>query len=155
MKEAMDTACAREQETLAAARSGRWEADLREHARLCPDCAAALAVDEALQSHASALRAEAVPGSAETLLWRASLRARIERAERAARPVAWFDRIAIAVAAALALLGLLWRGEAVFGWVGHALGGKVAASPQLAVLLIVLFAFTGAVLWIFGSWAEE
>ena len=55
----------------------------------------------------------------------------------------------------LLLLGLLWRGEAMFGWMGHALGGKVAATPQLAVLLVVLLAFTGAVLWIFGSWAEE
>ena len=155
MKEATDSVCVREQETLAGARSGRWEADLREHARVCPDCAAAVAVDEALQSHASALRAEAVPGSVETLLWRANLRARIEQAERAARPVAWFDRIAIAVAAALLLLGLLWRGEAAFGWLGHALGGKVAATPQLAVLLVVLLAFTGAVLWIFGSWVEE
>ncbi len=155
MKDSMDTVCAREQETLVAARNGRWEPELGEHARLCPDCAAAIAVDEALQGHAARLRAEAVPGSAEALLWRANLRARVEQAERAARPVAWFDRIAIAVAAALALLGLLWRGEALFGWVGHTMGGKVPASPDLVVLLVVLLAFTGAVLWIFGSWAEE
>jgi len=155
MREAIDVQCTREAETLAAARSGRWQADLREHARLCPDCAATLSVHEALNGHAAALRTEAVPGSADTLLWRASLQARIERAERAARPVAWFDRIAVGVAAALALLGLLWRGEKLFGWVGHAMGGRVAASPDLAVLLIVMLAFTGAVLWIFGAWAEE
>jgi hypothetical protein len=151
----LEMACPREAETAAAERSGAWTAELREHARHCPDCAASTTVHEALHEYAASLRAVAAPAAAEALLWRARLRARVEHAERAARPVAWFDRVALAVAAAIGLLAALWRGSAVFEWLGHTMGGKVAASPSLVALVVVLSAFTGAVLWIFGNWAEE
>lgn len=151
----LEALCPREEETMAAARAGVWAAELREHARLCPDCAAIAGVQAALAEQAAALAAGPVPGSAEALLWRAHLRARVAAAERAARPVAWFDRIALGVAAALGVLFLLWRGESLFGWLGQSVGGRVAATPTLAVLLIVLLGFTGSVLWMFSSWAEE
>ncbi len=147
--------CARIESTVALARAGAWTDDAREHARRCPDCAAALAVEEVLPRWSAALRAEATPASADSLLWRARLQERIARAERAARPVAIFDRLAVGVAVALAALGLAWRGRALADWFGTSLAGSKSAPPELLLLAVVTIGFAGALFWVFGSWAEE
>ncbi|MEO8505841.1 MAG: hypothetical protein ABI609_18240 [Acidobacteriota bacterium] len=149
--------CDRESATLAAARSGEWSEGLREHARLCPDCAAALAVHEVVLDRAAHLRSlsagrSALP-SADSLLWRARFQSRIERAERVARPIVLLDRLAIGVAAAVAVLGLAWKGSAITAWIGN--GVSRGASPELASFLVITLAFAGAVAWIYTAWAED
>lgn len=150
-----DIVCSREPATLEAARTGAWSGPLREHSRSCPDCAAALAVHGALLERAAHLRAMVQLPAPEGLLWRARFQQRIDRAERLGRPIAIFDRLAVGAAVAAAVGGLAWKSSAVGAWLGNALGARVGPSPEVIALLLVGLAFTGAVIWVFTTWAEE
>lgn len=150
-----DILCGREAATLEAARTGVWGDELREHSRLCPDCAAALAVHGAVLERAAHLRALAELPSPEGLLWRARFQQRIARAERLARPIVIFDRLAVGVAVAAAVAGLAWKSSAIGAWLGSALGPGAGPSPEITALLLIGLAFIGAVIWVFTTWAEE
>jgi hypothetical protein len=143
--------CPHEEEVAAAARSGEWSDELRDHRDSCLVCAeltiviAALAVDADDLSHA----APALPDP--SLIWlRARLSARQREVHRATRWISLVQRATLAVAAAvgLAVVPGLWRLlRGAFDTLD--LSSSAAALPRAAgspVLVLVASMFVLAVL---------
>jgi hypothetical protein len=103
--------CPREGEALAAVAAGSLEADLKRHVTACPECGEVVAVAAWLQDVARKTDLGVLP-RAERVWWRAQverrLAARRELAERAARPIRWFERGAAAAIAMIAS-AILWE----------------------------------------------
>jgi hypothetical protein len=87
--------CARESESLGAARSGDWSPELRSHLEGCAWCADAAMVAQALRQEMQAWEVPVLPSAGE-VWWRAQIQARRLDAERAAQPVRLVQRIAAA-----------------------------------------------------------
>jgi hypothetical protein len=101
--------CPRERETLAGVAAGTLEPELERHVADCAECREVAAVSTWLQGIARE-DAEAILPRAERVWWRAQVDRRLSTrralAERAARPMRWFERGATA-AIAVALGGVL------------------------------------------------
>ena len=102
--------CPREGEALAAVAGGALESGLGRHVAQCAECREVMAVSAWLKGIARE-DTETILPRAERVWWRAQvdrrLAARHELAERAARPIRWFERSA-AAAIAIALGGVVW-----------------------------------------------
>ena len=102
--------CPREGEALAAAAVGTLEPGLDRHVKECAECREVIAVSTWLQGIARR-DVEAILPRSERVWWRAQVERRLSTrralAERAARPIRWFERGA-AAAIAITLGGLLW-----------------------------------------------
>jgi hypothetical protein len=72
--------------------------------------------------------------SAETLLFRARLRERLEVGERAARLLVLYDRVALTASAAAALALVAWRWDALAAWWGGSAIPSASLSNTGAVL---------------------
>ena len=153
------------------AAGGPLPAELERHAAACRECADARLVDGFLRSAAAAqqLAPPALPDAA-AVRWRARLRARADRAERAVRPIALADKLGYAAGAAV--LGALALGQVTpaAAWL-RTLGEAAVAGPgaaplasaataaamtpaALAVAAILLMA--PPLLWgLYRSWADE
>ena len=101
--------CPREREALGAVISGALDSGLKRHVAECAGCREVMAVSAWLQGIAQ--EEAAILPRAERVWWRAQvdrrLAARRALAERAARPIRWFERGA-AAAIAITLGGVLW-----------------------------------------------
>jgi hypothetical protein len=98
--------CPREREALEAVLAGSAPAELERHVAGCADCREIVAVSTWLRGVAQDLAPEGLP-RADRVWWRAQVERRLEGrralAERAARPIRWFERgAAAAIAVALA-----------------------------------------------------
>ena len=98
--------CPRERDALGAVLAGRASAELERHVATCADCREVVAVSTWLRGVAREVAPESLPG-ADRVWWRAQVERRLEGrralAERAARPIRWFERgAAAAIAVALA-----------------------------------------------------
>lgn len=98
--------CPRERDALAAVLTGNAPAELERHVASCADCREVVAVSTWLRGVARELAPEGLP-RADRVWWRAQVERRLEGrralAERAARPIRWFERgAAAAIAVALA-----------------------------------------------------
>jgi hypothetical protein len=98
--------CPREREALEAVLAGSALAELERHVSGCADCREIVAVSTWLRGVARECGPEDLP-RADRVWWRAQVERRLEGrralAERAARPIRWFERgAAAAVAVALA-----------------------------------------------------
>lgn len=159
--------CPREAEVTAAVRQRAWRAAddaVRGHAAGCTACAEAIAVCEALALEDEALRAEvaahrALPSAGQ--VWhRATLRARAEGLEAAARPLVWGYGLAGAAVVGLtgafvgplvpSMLAALQRlvprpagAEQVAGWLESVLRAGLpfaaAAGACLALATVALY----------------
>jgi len=102
--------CPREREALAAIMAGTLEPDLKRHVSECAECREVVAVSTWLQGLARETDTGALP-RAERVWWRAEVERRLTTrhalAERAARPIRWFERGA-AAAIAITAAGILW-----------------------------------------------
>ena len=105
--------CPREGEVLAAIAAGAQATDLGRHLSGCTECREVLAVAGWLQGVARETDAGALP-RAERVWWRAQverrLAARHDLADRAARPIRWFERGAAAAVAMIATAHLWEQG---------------------------------------------
>jgi hypothetical protein len=110
-------ACPREPEVVEAVTRGEWMqapgdiGDLRAHAASCAACSELVTLAQALrEDHTVACRAADVP-AAGTVWWRATIRARAEAAEKAARPITLAQGVAGAGIAGVAatFAGIAWR----------------------------------------------
>ena len=103
--------CPREGEVLAAVAAGMQGTDLERHLSGCPECREVFAVSAWLQGVARETEVGALP-RAERVWWRAQVERRLatrhELAERAARPIRWFERGA-AAAVAMTASAILWE----------------------------------------------
>lgn len=102
--------CPREREALGAVAAGAVDRGLGRHVAECAECREVMAVSAWLQGIARE-DVEAILPRADRVWWRAQvdrrLAARRALAERAARPIRWFERGA-AAAIATTLGGVLW-----------------------------------------------
>jgi hypothetical protein len=153
------------------AAGGPLPAELERHAAACRECADARLVDGFLRAAAAAqqLAPPALPDAA-AVRWRARLRARADRAERAVRPIALADKLGYAAGAAVLGALALGQGTSAAAWL-RTLGEAAAAAPgaappasaataaamtpaALAVAAILLMA--PPLLWgLYRSWADE
>jgi hypothetical protein len=154
------------------AAGGPLPAELERHAAACRECADARLVDGFLRAAAAAqqLAPPALPDAA-AVRWRARLRARADRAERAVRPIALADKLGYAAGAAVLGALALGKGAPAAAWL-RTLGEAAAAAPgaapppsaataaaamtpsALAVAAILLMA--PPLLWgLYRSWADE
>lgn len=132
----MKTMCSREQDVLAAQRTGTWSDELRAHLANCCDCADSLLVSDFLQEAAET--AEAPVQEPGFVWWKLQLRARRDDATRAMRPVVLAER------AAMAGLGL--------GLVG-CIAWMSTEAAMAAIALGVLSVAAGSVVWF--AWSRH
>jgi hypothetical protein len=152
-----DRPCDRTETLLAAARTGPAPADLAPHAASCAACGQALAIEAALRSAAASLASPAATGvrlvPPGALLFRARQRELQERAARAARPVVWARRAALACGAAVAA----WFASALLP-AGQQLTGALApanAPSAMGLALLAIVAVIGAALVVTDLCAPE
>ncbi|HXO29838.1 MAG TPA: hypothetical protein VOA80_20980 [Thermoanaerobaculia bacterium] len=154
------------------AAGGPLPAELERHAAACRECADARLVDGFLRSAAAQQLAPPALPDAAAVRWRARLRARADRAERAVRPIALADKLGYAAGAAVLGALALGQGTPAAAWL-RTLGEAAAAAPgaappasaataaaaamtpaALAVAAILLMA--PPLLWgLYRSWADE
>jgi hypothetical protein len=134
--------CTREEEVLKAVRRRRLEdtEDVRIHITRCAICADVAAIASLLRDDADAAGHDVHLPAAGQVWWRAAVRARLDGAHAAARPLTWAQGIAAASAAGagVALIGIVWPTiDRATGWVGsHAW----SAAPTAAVIVDFLSA---------------
>jgi hypothetical protein len=154
--------CAREQDVLDAAATGRWpdrvDADLRAHVAECAVCADVAEIAPVFVADRDAAWEQADVPSAGRVWWRARMRVRREAAAQAAQPMVLVERAALAYAG-VALFGLgMLLGAWIQGWAHaavrfvrwlvpsqEALGGLATAMgagvlPVVAVTVALLLA---------------
>ncbi|MCD4749785.1 MAG: hypothetical protein K8R59_10475 [Thermoanaerobaculales bacterium] len=95
--------CSFEERVSAAARTGSWSDELRDHCASCRDCAETTLVMAALVADAEMLAADTVPLPDPRAIWlRSRLQERRAKAVRATRVITWMQRLAIFLAGAVA-----------------------------------------------------
>jgi hypothetical protein len=145
--------CPREHEVVAAVLSrrldrpsldeGGWpgasDDDLGTHADACDVCREAATVASLLHEDARAARAAVRVPSAGQVWWRAAIRARVEAAQAAERPMTWVHGLAGACATGVVvtLLGLAWPSvEGAVAWVAAQSWSVPAPMAETARLAI-------------------
>ncbi len=132
--------CDREQELLAALRSGNWTPELRAHFAACDSCAELAITAEFMQQAAATADQHVTP--AGLVWWKAQLRARREAAQTAARPVLIAER----AAAIVALLGAV----GAMAWLSS--DSTLAAIAGIVALVLLTTAAAGALLF---AWSKK
>lgn len=156
--------CTQEEAIAQAAHSGDWSEPLRSHAARCPICSEVALVSSFLQIEAESARVEAVLPDPGRIWWKAQLAARREAAERAVRPIALMEKLAVACGALFLGIAIFWQWTRISGWLGrvadlstHRTPAGSAAQMNLA-LVATLGLFLLLPLLLFGlyiSWSEE
>ena len=133
--------CAHEHDVVAAVLGQRWETapdDLKEHAAECEMCRDVVAVASVLSADQERARYEARVPAAGQVWWRSAVRARLEAAHTAARPLTWLHGIAgaCAVGVTCALIGMMWPSvREMTSWLTwHTLGAD-SGLTDVAVLV--------------------
>ena len=147
--------CQFESAVVGAVVGGRWPDDssraLRAHAQGCAVCADIAQVAMVFRSEQDAARQVRVPAAGQ-VWWRATVRARMEAAQVAARPITWLQGMAGAFVAGLvcAMAVLTWSplsaaaGRALIVAASLDPGMLDAAAPVLAVMKSSLPLMLGA-----------
>lgn len=150
--------CPRTADLVAAARTGSPSlgpgAEDAAHAASCRECADALLVASFLAGEASAGAAEASLPDPAVALWRARRRDRARAAARALRPIAVWERLAAAVAAAVGTVAAVSFFGGLAGGtqpLASAAGELAGALPAVAIALLLTAAGGG----IYLAWADE
>jgi hypothetical protein len=105
--------CIHEHDVVALVLSRRWDSaddDLKQHAADCENCRDVVAVARLLSADQERARYQARVPAAGQVWWRAAVRARLEAAHAAARPMTWLHGIAgaCALGVACAAVGMAW-----------------------------------------------
>lgn len=123
--------CEFESEVLALTLQGRWpdgaEPELREHARECAICSDAAAIAGAMEDARQESYAAAAPADSGRVWRQAQLRARLEAAEAANRPMAAAQVLALVCAVVVLTVSL----RASAAWLGGALDRFATAASGL------------------------
>lgn len=146
--------CTREEQVVGAVLSGAWpsrcEGELTMHAATCEICAEVAAVAALLREDHDDARGEVQVPAAGQVWWRAAIRARLETAQAATRPMTWLHGVtaAITIGVMLAVVGVVWPslvgtaewakavaiGVATNGDVAGAVVGAIRQSFGLALM---------------------
>ncbi|HYO46144.1 MAG TPA: hypothetical protein VEY33_05590 [Gemmatimonadota bacterium] len=134
--------CPREREALAAVVAGPLAPELKRHVSECAECREVVAVSTWLQGVARETGMGSLP-RAERVWWRAEVERRLATrralAERAARPIRWFERGA-AAAIAITTAGILWAHGIP---TANAALARLSDPATLGVLTVGLLAVAG------------
>ncbi len=154
--------CAYEEAVARAAQSGDWSPALRAHVDQCSMCSEVALVSSFLQSESELARAEAVLPDPGGIRWKAQLASKHAAAERAVRPIALMERLALACAVPVFGIGLLWNWQLILAWFGRATRFWTPQMPAAAQMNLPLLFATALFLLLpvllFGlyvSWSEE
>ena len=109
----MTPQCAHEDDVVAAVLSRRWDAaeeGLKQHAEGCEICRDVVAVATLLSADQERSRYTVHVPAAGQVWWRSAIRARLEGAQAAARPMTWLHGIAgaCALGLAVAVISMAW-----------------------------------------------
>jgi hypothetical protein len=133
--------CVHEHDVVAAVLSRRWTAadeTLVRHAANCDVCSEVVAIARLLSEDQERARDEARVPAAGQVWWRAAVRARLEAAHAAARPLTWLHGIAAACAVGLtiAAVGMAWPTLREIGaWLGAQTLGVDTGVADVAALV--------------------
>jgi hypothetical protein len=136
-----DRTCAREHDVVAAVLSRQWclaDDDLKNHADVCENCREVVAVASLLSTEQDRARSEVQVPAAGQVWWRAAVRARLEAAHAAARPLTWLHGIAgaCALGLAVAVVGIAWPTIRDIGaWLAEQVPGVDSGLGEVAVLM--------------------
>lgn len=137
--------CSREDDVVAAVLSRRWDAaddELKQHAAGCEICSEVVSVADLLSVDQERSRSEVRVPAAGQVWWRSAVRARLEAAHAAARPMTWFHGVAGACALGLtaALVGIAWPSvRGVAAWLAsYAFGTGSGVGEVTAFVTAVL-----------------
>ena len=131
--------CAYEPEVVEAALTGglAGREELRMHLETCDVCRDVLDIASMLRDDCDATLGDVHVPAAGQVWWRAAVRARLEAAHAAARPMTWAHGVAAASAAGLtaAALGIAWPTiERAATWFGERVGSVNPATIAVADL---------------------
>ena len=133
--------CAREHEVVSALLAGRRleaDSDLSAHAAQCGTCSEVVTIAGLLREDRDAALLDAHVPAAGQVWWRAAIRARLEAAQAAARPITWIHGLmgASAVGLTTAAADLVWPSlRHVSEWVGARIATFDPDGAALAALL--------------------
>lgn len=160
--------CTQEEAVVQAAHSGDWSEPLRSHAARCPICSEVALVSSFLRIEAESARAEAVLPDPGRIWWKAQLAARREAAERALRPIALMEKLAVACGALCLGIAFFWQWPRISSWTSGWLGrvadlwthrmpaGSAAQMSLPLVATLGLFLLLPVLLFgLYVSWSEE
>lgn len=150
----MDETCRFEEAVAAAARSGLWTAELREHRDGCPACAETTLVAAALAAEAAVEAADAAPLPEPRVIWlKARLAERERHARRATLAITWVHRAAALAAALAVVLGAPSAVGSLRALAGRTIGDLAVTAPPIsvagpaAVLVATFVALALGALW--------
>jgi hypothetical protein len=112
--------------------------DLKRHAADCDICRDVVAVASLLSADHERARYEVRVPAAGQVWWRSAVRARLEAAHAAARPLTWLHGIAAACAVglAVAVIGMAWPTvQEISGWLALRMFGTDSGLADVAVLM--------------------
>lgn len=129
--------CAHEQEVVRAVLTGRLEGreDLGLHLDACETCREVVAIASLFRDERDAALGDVHVPAAGQVWWRAAIRARLDAAHAAARPMTWAHGVAAASAAGLAasVLGIAWPTiSRALTWAGDQMAGVHPATFAVA-----------------------
>lgn len=133
--------CAHEDDVVVAVLSRRWDAadeGLKQHAAGCEVCRDVVAVAGLLSADQERSRYEVRVPAAGQIWWRSAVRARLEAAHAATRPMTWFHGIAGACALGLAwaLVSMAWPSiRTMISWLAAQTIGTDASVGDAASLI--------------------
>jgi hypothetical protein len=131
--------CVREAEVLDAVLTGGVDdQELHLHVEECETCREVVAVASLLREDRDLARHDVQVPAAGQVWWRAAIRARLDGAHAAARPITWAQGVAAACAAGLAAggIGIAWPSvESAFGWFGARASSVSPAAIEVADLV--------------------
>ena len=136
--------CPHEPVVVSLVMAGRWPdaagEELRAHVRECTVCVDVVEIAMALRMDYDAFGRDVRVPSAGQVWWRAAVRARMEAAQAAARPITWLQGVAAACAAAVgcAVLAVTWPSvRTVAGWFVRAATGFDPLSVSAPIRAVV------------------
>ena len=130
--------CSHEQTVVSVVMARGWpgaaDEELQAHVRACPVCADVVEVATLLRMDHETFGREIRLPAAGQVWWRAAVRARMEAAHAAARPITWLQGVAAACAGAVAcaVLAFTWPSvREVAGWFAQV---AIGLDPSLSVI---------------------
>lgn len=132
--------CVHEDRVVSAVLSGTWPGEdqaLAAHAEHCQNCREVAEVAVVLRADHELARREVQVPVAGQVWWRSAVRARLESAQAATRPMTWLHGVTAAITIGLMLAGIGMAWPAIIegaGWAREVVG-PLASSAEVSVVV--------------------